>query len=64
MDAEALAAVKWSREALPAGSRIAADRVSSDLLAACKGLWPVMKGPNGIDALAVRRRAGDDRTDK
>lgn len=34
MDAEALAAVKWSREALPAGSRIAADRVSSDLLAA------------------------------
>jgi|GEM_PF-2111039 len=65
MDAEALAAVKWSREALPAGSRIAADRVSSDLLAAQAGLWPVMKGPNGIDApsLYVAKSWGTTETD-
>ena len=50
MDSETLAAVEWTRNNLPAGSRIAADRVSSDLLAAQAGLWPVMKGPNGIDA--------------
>ncbi len=48
MDAETLAAAKWARDALPAGSRIAADRVSSDLLSAQAGLWPVMKGPNGL----------------
>ncbi|MGI9125965.1 MAG: hypothetical protein ACR2JM_14595, partial [Mycobacterium sp.] len=53
MDAETLAAVKWSREELPPGSRIAADRVSSILLAAQAGLWPVMKGPNGVDAPAL-----------
>lgn len=53
MDAETLAAVKWARSALPSGSRIAADRVSSTLLASQAGLWPVMKGPNGIDAPAL-----------
>lgn len=53
MDSEVLAAVKWSRSALPAGSRIAADRVSADLLAAQAGVWPVMQGPGGIDAPAL-----------
>lgn len=53
MDAETLAAVKWARTALPSGSRIAADRVSSTLLASQAGLWPVMKGPNGTDAPAL-----------
>lgn len=65
MDNETLAAVEWSRHALPSGSRIAADRVSSTLLAAQAGLWPVMKGPNGIDvaALYVARSWGMDETD-
>jgi hypothetical protein len=40
MDAETLAAVRWAGE-LPAGSRIAAERVSSILLASQSGLWPV-----------------------
>ena len=53
MDPETLAAVRWSRAELPPGSRIAADRVSSVLLASEGALWPVMKGPNGIDAPAL-----------
>ena len=53
MDPETLAAVKWSHDFLPTGSRIAADRVSSVLLASEGALWPVMKGPNGIDAPAL-----------
>jgi hypothetical protein len=53
MDAENLAAVKWTRDALPAGSRIGAERVSSILLAAQAGLWPVMKGPGDVDAPAL-----------
>ncbi len=67
MDAEVLAAVKWARGALPPGSRIAADRVSSDLLASQAGVWPVMKGPegSGIDApaLYVARTWGMQETD-
>ena len=43
MDAETLAAVRWAGDELPAGSRIAGDRVSSILLASQAGLWPVMK---------------------
>lgn len=50
MDPEVLAAVKWARTALPAGSRITADRVGSELLAAQAGVWPVMDGPNDIGA--------------
>lgn len=53
MDAETLAANKWARSALPPGSRIAGDRVASDLLAAQAGVWPVMKGPGGVDAPAL-----------
>jgi hypothetical protein len=53
MDAENLAAVKWARDALPSGSRIGAERVSSILLAAQAGLWPVMKGPGDVDAPAL-----------
>jgi len=53
MDSETLAAAKWARTALAPGSRIAADRVSSTLLASQAGLWPVMKGPKGIDAPAL-----------
>jgi hypothetical protein len=53
MDSETLAAAKWARTALAPGSRIAADRVSSTLLASQAGLWPVMKGPRGIDAPAL-----------
>ena len=41
MDAETLAAVRWAGDELPAGSRIAAERVSSILLASQSGLWPV-----------------------
>lgn len=65
MDPETLAAAKWARDALPAGSRISADRVSSILLAAQAGLWPVMKGPNQTDvaALYVARTWGTAETD-
>ncbi len=65
IDAELLAAAKWARTAIPAGSRIAADRVSSDILAAQAGLWPVMKGPGDIDApaLYVAKNWGQTETD-
>jgi hypothetical protein len=53
MDAETLAAVEWVDDALPDGSRIAADRVSSVLLAAKAGVWPVLKGKRGVDAAAL-----------
>ena len=55
MDAETLAAVRWSKRNLPAGSRIGADRVSSILFASEAGLWPVMKGPvlSGVDVAAL-----------
>ena len=49
MDAEVLAAVEWAHHNLPAGSRVGADRVGSDLLAARAGVWPVMKA-GGISA--------------
>lgn len=65
MDAETLAAVQWARDGLPAGSRIAADRVSSVLLSAQAGLWPVMQGPGSIDVakLYVAGQWGQDETD-
>jgi hypothetical protein len=44
MDSETLAAVRWAADGLPVGSRIAADRVSSVLLASQAGMWPVMQG--------------------
>jgi hypothetical protein len=65
MDSEVLAAAQWARTGLPAGSRIAADRIGSDLLAAQAGVWPVMKGPGGIDApaLYVARKWSQTETD-
>ena len=65
MDAETLAAVDWAGQELPEGSRIGADRVSSVLLAAKAGLWPVMKGGGHIDvaALYVANRWGMIETD-
>lgn len=63
MDAETLAAVKWSHGALPAGSRIAGDRDSSVLLAAQAGLWPVMKGPSYVDAPALYAADGWSQTE-
>jgi hypothetical protein len=47
MDPETLAAVRWSVDAIPVGSRLAADRVGSVLLSAQAGAWPV----NGADKL-------------
>ena len=43
MDAETLAAVRWARDGLPAGSRIGADCMSSDLFAGQTGMWPVIQ---------------------
>lgn len=65
MDAETLAAAKWARHSLAPGSRIAADRVSSVLLAAQAGVWPVLQGPDGADApnLYVARTWGPTETD-
>lgn len=53
MDAETLAAVEWTEQNLPPGSRIAGDRVSSALLASEAGMWPVFKGPPRVDAAAL-----------
>jgi hypothetical protein len=49
MDAETLAAVRWANDALPAGSRIGAERISSVLLASQADLWPVMNGSRRDD---------------
>ena len=48
MDAENLAAVQWAGQALPAGSRLGADRVSAILLSSRAGLWPVYEGLGGV----------------
>lgn len=66
MDAENLAAVEWAGQHLPRGSRIGADRVSSTLLAAEAGLWPVYEGVNGVKTpeLYVAPNWGLEETDK
>ena len=46
MDAETLAAARWAVDGLPVGSRVAADRVSSVLLSAQAGAWPVTRADN------------------
>jgi hypothetical protein len=43
MDSETLAAVQWADDNIRPGSRIAADRISGDLLAARARLWVVSK---------------------
>jgi len=53
MDSETLAAVEWVDQHLPDGSRIAADRVSSVLLASRARVWPVMRGPGGADVASL-----------
>ncbi len=65
IDAELLAAASWADENLPAGSRIAADRVGSALLSSRSELWPVMQGPDGVDApaLYVAKNWGTGQTD-
>lgn len=64
MDSETLAVVKWARDALPAGSRIGADGVSSALFASQAGIWPVMKAA-GVDvpALFVAKNWGLEQTE-
>jgi hypothetical protein len=52
MDAETLAAVRWARDGLPAGSRIGADFVGSLLLASEAGLWPVIQ-EGGLDVSSL-----------
>lgn len=49
-DPETLAAVRWAAAHLPAGSRVVADRVPADLLAAHARLWPVMAPEHGLEA--------------
>jgi hypothetical protein len=49
-DPETLAAVRWASMHLPSGSRIAADRVPADLLAAQARLWPVLAPEHGLEA--------------
>jgi hypothetical protein len=49
-DPETLAAVRWAAAHLPAGSRVVADRVPADLLAAQARLWPVMAPEHGLEA--------------
>jgi hypothetical protein len=63
-DPETLAAVRWAAAHLPAGSRIVADRVPADLLAAQARLWPVMAPEHGLEAaqLYFARGWGPDQT--
>jgi hypothetical protein len=49
-DPETLAAVRWAAAHLPPGSRVVADRVPADLLAAQARLWPVMAPEHGLEA--------------
>jgi hypothetical protein len=49
-DPETLAAVRWAAAHLPAGSRVVADRIPADLLAAQARLWPVMAPEHGLEA--------------
>lgn len=64
MDSETLAAVRWARDGLAAGSRIGADRVSSDLLASQARLWPVLH-ERGLDvpSLYLADQWGQPQTD-
>jgi hypothetical protein len=52
MDTETLAAVRWADDRLPPGSRIAADRISGDLLAADARMW-VVSGRGHHDPAAL-----------
>jgi hypothetical protein len=48
-DARTLAAVRWAASHLPPGSRIVADRIPADLLAAEARLWPVSAPLKGLE---------------
>jgi hypothetical protein len=52
-DPETLAAIQWAATHLPAGSRVVADRVPADLLAAQARLWPVMAPEHGLEAAGL-----------
>jgi hypothetical protein len=52
-DPETLAAVRWAAAHLPPGSRVIADRVPANLLAAEARMWPI-KGPeDGFDPAPI-----------
>ncbi|MGB8407791.1 MAG: hypothetical protein WCE30_27370 [Mycobacterium sp.] len=53
VDAEMLAVADWARDALPAGSRVAADRMTSTLLSSRAGMWPVSSEPGGLDLASL-----------
>lgn len=64
MDAEALTASRWADDNIPQGSRIAADRVSSVLLASQADLWPVSEvGESSVSALFFADRWTDEQTE-
>jgi hypothetical protein len=53
-DGETLAAVRWARDGLPAGSRIGADRMVSVMLSSRAGLWPILhEGDLDVQSLYV-----------
>lgn len=58
VDAEMLAVTDWAAGALPPGSRVAADRMTSTLLSSGAGLWPLSSQPDGLD-LASLYQAND-----
>lgn len=58
VDAEMLAVTHWAGGALPPGSRVAADRMTSTLLSSRAGLWPLSSQPGGLD-LASLYQAND-----
>lgn len=53
VDAEMLAVADWAGNALPAGSRLAADRMTSTLLSSRAGLWPLSSQPDGLDLASL-----------
>ncbi|AFM19322.1 hypothetical protein Mycch_4620 [Mycolicibacterium chubuense NBB4] len=58
MDAETLAAVRWARDQLPAGSRIGADRLSATLLASRARLWPVLTHTDSPEVASLYKADG------
>jgi hypothetical protein len=62
-DPETLAAVRWMRDELPPGSRIAADRVASVLLSSQGRLWPILgEGEGAVQTLYFADRWGPAET--
>jgi hypothetical protein len=62
MDAETIAAVHWAYDALPAGSRVGADRASSALFLSQTQLWPIVENL-GVTSMYFSDEWGPEQSD-